>query len=76
MMAARRSDSDPMAGDEDGDDEVVEVELHGHGSGGTTATGFRYILFEILRIGCGGCEGHCYAELRCCCSDTISLAYT
>lgn len=43
MMDARRSDSGPMAGDEgDDDDDVVEVELHGRGSGGTTATGFRY----------------------------------
>lgn len=45
MMTARRSDSDPL--EDNGEDtgevvEVVEVELHGRGSAGTTATGFRY----------------------------------
>lgn len=44
MMSARRSDSDPMAEDEEEDEGgVVEVELHGRGSARTTATGFRYV---------------------------------
>eukprot|EP00903_Cladosiphon_okamuranus_P013391 g12479.t1 len=55
-MAARRSDSDALEGDEGGEEEVVELQLHGRGSAVTTAAGFSP-LGDVETVGSQGHSG-------------------